>query len=69
MKYIIAPINMAEDIINTSCRRKSNDGRILLNENDLKKMPGTLEENTASIEGVIMNETEAIAETNKTEWL
>ena len=69
MKYIIAPINKAEGIINTSCRRKSNDGRILLNENDLKKMSGTLEENTASIEGVIMNETEAIAETNKIEWL
>ena len=69
MKYIIAPIDKAEGIINTSARRKSNDGRILLNENDLKKMPGTLEENTASIEGVIMNETEAIAETNKTEWL
>ena len=69
MKYIIAPINMVEDIINTSSRIKSNDGRILLNENDLKKMPGTLEENAASIGGVIMNETEAIAETNKIEWL
>ena len=69
MKYIIAPISKTERYVNTSARRKSNDGRILLNENDLKKIPGTLEENAASIEGVIINETEAIAETNKSEWI
>lgn len=72
MKYIVAPIISAESFIQANllqARRKSVTGKVLLNENDLKNIPGTLEEKVIQIEGVIINESEAIEETNKQEWL
>jgi len=71
MKYIIAHVVtlLGKTRCSLDARRQSTDGRVLINENDLKNIPGTIEEKVISINGQLLSETEAIAETNKEEWL
>jgi hypothetical protein len=50
-------------------RRKSKNGDVLLNENDIKSLPGsTLEERVNNINGQILNENEALELINQEEW-
>jgi len=70
MKYIVAPIIKASGniICNPDARRQSTEGKVLLNETDLKRMEGTLEERAAQIDGIILNENEALELINTEEW-
>ena len=51
-------------------RRKSKKGDVLLNENDIKSLPGsTLEERVNNINGQILNENEALELINQEDWI
>lgn len=69
MRYILADIEKARGhvVCNLQARRH-NSSRVLLNENDLKRMTGTLEEKAAIIDGQILSESEAMQIINSKEW-
>ncbi|HBG40436.1 MAG TPA: hypothetical protein DDW85_03345 [Porphyromonadaceae bacterium] len=60
MKYVVAQINKAAGnvVCSLDARRKHGD-LVLLNENDLKRIDGTLEERAAIVWGKIINEKQA----------
>lgn len=64
MKYIkayrSAVINLGIDI---SARRKSNDGYVMLNEKDIST------NDIVKIDGIVMNEQEALNEINNQNWI
>ncbi|MFA6728912.1 MAG: hypothetical protein WCS17_11985 [Prevotella sp.] len=70
MKYIVASIEKARGNItcNIDARRQDSNGRVLLNEIDLKRLDGTLEERAKQIGGTILNESEALELINTKEW-
>lgn len=70
MRYIVANIEKARGNVtcNVDARRQSTDGRVLLNEIDLKRLDGTLEERAEQLGGSILNESEALELINTKEW-
>lgn len=64
MKYIkayrSAVINLGIDI---SARRKSNDGYVMLNDKDIST------NDIVKIDGIVMNEQEALNEINNQNWI
>lgn len=64
MKYIkayrSAVINLGIDI---SARRKSNDGYVMLNDKDIST------DDIVKIDGIVMNEQEALNEINNQNWI
>lgn len=71
MKYIIANTELTRrhSNINLSARKKSKDGRIMLNEKDLASVrANTYEEKLSLISAEEMSEGDAIDELNKSTW-
>jgi len=69
MKYIVAYIEKAKgNVICCIEARRQSGGKVLLNETDLKRMEGTIEERAAYIDGTILNESEAFELINSEEW-
>lgn len=70
MKYIVALIDdvRGHTVCELDARQQSADGRILLNESDLKCLDGTLEERVSFVKGTLLNESAAFELINSKEW-
>lgn len=71
MKYIIADIELMRQVseMDLRARRKSKDGKVMLNEKDISTVFGeSLEEKLLIISGVELTESEALIELNKEVW-
>lgn len=70
MKYIVALIDQVRGhtVCELDARQQSADGRVLLNESDLKCLDGTLEERVSFVKGTILNEKEAFRIINSKKW-
>lgn len=71
MKYIIADIELLKQVseIDLRARRKSKDGRVMLNEKDIATVFGeSLEDKLLIISGIEKTESEALIELNKEVW-
>lgn len=70
MKYVVCNIMAVAGLACAHSRRKSKNGDVLLNENDIKSLPGsTLEERVNNIDGHILNENEALELINQEDWI
>lgn len=71
MNYIIAEKSKLAGLTrcDLSTRKQSTDGRVLLNEIDLKKGGAPLSDIVTEIGGTILTEREAMNELDKEEWL
>lgn len=71
MRYIIADIDLVKQVteMDLRARRKSKDGKVMLNEKDLSAVFGdSFEDKLLIVAGIELTESEALIELNKENW-
>ena len=70
MKYVKVNAMNVAGLVCLPERRRSKQGEVLLNENDIKSLPGsTLQEIVNNIDGQLLNENEALELINQEDWI